>query len=47
MLMNTLRTLVNNPFKENFLWEKKRKKAINILTVFFISHKSDVKIFLK
>ena len=47
MLMNTLRTLVNNPFKESFLWEKKSKKTINILTVFFISHKSDVTIFLK
>ena len=47
MLMNTLRTLVNNPFKESFLWEKKRKKTINILTSFFIFHKSDVKIFLK
>ena len=36
--------LLNNPFKENF-YEK--KKVINILTVFFISHKSDVKTFLK
>ena len=27
--------------------EKEKKKAINILIVFFISHKSDVKIFLK
>ena len=25
----------------------KKKKTINILTTFFISHKSDVKIFLK
>ena len=39
------RVLVNNLFKENFY--KKRKKIINILIVFFISHKSGVKIFLK
>ena len=26
---------------------KEKKKAINILTIFFISHKSDVKTFLK
>ena len=48
MLMNALRALVNNLFKEN-LYEKRKekKKAINVLTVFFISHKSDVKTFLK
>ena len=45
MLMNTLRALVNNSFKESFYG--KRKKAINILTVFFISHKNGVKTFLK
>ena len=38
--------LVNNPVKENF-YGKRKKKAINILTVFFISHKSNVKIFIK
>ena len=27
--------------------EKKKKKTINVLTIFFIFHKSDVKIFLK
>ena len=27
--------------------EKEKKKTINILTIFFISHKNDVKIFLK
>ena len=27
--------------------KKEKKKAINILTIFFISHKSNVKIFLK
>ena len=40
-----LRTLVNNPFKKNFYG--KRKKAINVLTTFFIFHKSGVKTFLK
>ena len=46
--MNALRALVHNPFKENFYGKRKKKKeAINILTVFFISHKSSVKIFLK
>ena len=45
MLMNTLKVLVNNPFKESFY--RKKKKTINILTVFFIFHKSDVKTFLK
>ena len=41
--MNALRTLVNNPIKESFYGKRKK----NILTVFFISHKSDVKTFLK
>ena len=27
--------------------EKEKEKAVNILTVFFNSHKSDVKFFLK
>ena len=40
------RVLVNNPIKESF-YRKKKKKTINILTTFFISHKSDVKTFLK
>jgi len=44
MLMNTFKALVNNPFKENFYG---KKKAINVLTAFFISHKSGVKTFLK
>ena len=44
MQMNALRALVNNPFKESFYREK---KTINILTAFFISHKSGVKNFLK
>ena len=37
--------LVKNLIKENFYG--KRKKIINILITFFISHKSDVKTFLK
>ena len=45
MLMNALRVLVNNSFKKSFY--KKYKKVINILSVFFISHKSDIKTFLK
>ena len=43
MLINAFKAIVNNLFKENFY----RKKKINILTVFFISYKSDVKTFLK
>ena len=39
--------MINNQFKESFLWEKEKKKTINILTAFSISHKSGVKIFLK
>ena len=38
--------MVNNLFKESFYKEKK-KKAINVLIAFFISHKSGVKTFLK
>ena len=44
MLTSALKILVKNPVKESFY--KKRKK-INILTAFFISHKSDVKTFFK
>ena len=46
MLMNALRTLVKNLVKENF-YKKRKKKTINVLTAFFISHKNDIKIFLK
>ena len=46
MLTSVLRALVNNLIKESF-YEKRKKKAINILIVFFIFHKSDVKNFLK
>ena len=44
MLISALRTFVKNPIKESF-YEKRKK--INVLTHFFISHKSDVKTFLK
>ena len=43
MLTNIFKTLVNNLFKKSFY----KKKIINVLTVFFISYKSYVKIFLK
>ena len=44
--VNECRTvLVKNLIKESFYG--KRKKVIKVLTVFFISHKSDVKTFLK
>ena len=46
MLTNALKALFKNLVKENF-YGKRKKKAINVLTHFFISHKSDVKIFLK
>ena len=46
MLTNTFRVLVNNLFKENF-YGKRKKKAINVLTTFLISHKCGVKFFLK
>ena len=36
---------LNNLIKENIYG--KRKKTINILTVFFIFHKNDIKTFLK
>ena len=45
MLMDTLREMINNLVKKSFY--EKRKKKIIVLTIFFISHKSDVKIFLK
>ena len=42
MLTDALKAIVNNPFKENFYGKRKK---INILTVFSIFHKSDVKTF--
>ena len=44
MLTSALRALIKNPVKENFYEEKKK---INVLTDFFIFHKSDVKTFQK
>ena len=46
MLTDTFSTIVNNPFKENF-YEKRKKKVINVFTIFFIFYKSGIKIFLK
>ena len=46
MLTSALNKLVNNLVKVSFLG-KKKKKAINVLTDFFIFHKSNVKTFLK
>ena len=43
MLMDTLREMINNIFKESFYGKKK----INVLTIFFISYKSGIKTFLK
>ena len=44
MLTSALRALIKNPVKKNFY--EKRKKTINVLTIFFIFHKNDVKTFL-
>ena len=44
ILISAFRTLVNNPVKKVFI---EKEKKINILIVFLISHKSDIKIFLK
>ena len=46
MLTSALRALVKNSVKESF-YGKRKKKTINVLTVFLIFHKSDVKTFLK
>ena len=45
MLTYAFKALVNNSFKESFYRKRKRKKN-NVLTVFFIFHKSGVKTFL-
>ena len=44
ILTSAFRTLVNNPVKKVFI---EKEKKINILIAFLISHKSDIKIFLK
>ena len=46
MLTNAFRALINNSFKEKF-YGKRKKIVINVLTAFFISHKSGIKTFLK
>ena len=46
VLMDALRVMVNNPFKERF-YEKKKNNNNNVLTAFFISHKNNIKTFLK
>ena len=43
MLMNVLKSFVNNSIKKSF-YEKRKK---NVLTTFFIFYKSDIKTFLK
>ena len=45
MLMDVLRIMINDPFKESF--HEKIKKIINVLTIFLIFYKSGVKTFLK
>ena len=44
MLTNALRVLINNPFEKSFMG-KEKKKTINVLTAFFIFHKSSVNFF--
>ena len=46
MLINILRIIVNNSFKKK-IYKKRKKKVINVLTVFSIFHKNGIKIFLK
>ena len=46
MLTDAFRAMVNNQFRES-LYGKRKEKQFNILTTFFIFHKSGVKIFLK
>ena len=45
MITSVLRIFVKNPVKKSFYG--KRKKIINVLTIFFISYINDVKTFLK
>ena len=47
MLTDAIKALVNNLFKENFYEKRKKKKQLMFWQFFFISHKSDVKTFLK
>ena len=43
--MNVLRNWLKIQLKKVFM--KKKKKVINVLTIFFIFHKNNIKIFLK
>ena len=43
--MSALKVLIKNSVKESFYEKRKKKKAINILTAFFIFLKSNVKTF--
>ena len=36
-----------NNFRKIFIRKEKKKKRINVLTVFYIFHKNEVKLFLK
>ena len=48
ILTDALREIVNNPFKESFYGKRgRKKKPINVLTVFSISYRNSVKTFLK
>ena len=49
MLTSAFRALVIISIKESFYKKrkKKKKKTMNVVTAFFISHKSDIKTFLK
>ena len=47
MLTSAFRALVIIPIKESFYKKRKKKKTMNVVTAFFISHKSDIKTFLK
>ena len=46
ILMDTLKVMVNNLFKESF-YGKRKKKLMLCLSAFAISYKSNVKTFLK
>ena len=46
ILTNTLKTLANNQFKDNF-YEKRKKEQLIFWQFFFIYHKNDVKTFPK
>ena len=47
ILMDALKVMVNNLFKESFYRKRKKKQLILCLSAFSISYKSNVKTFLK